>query len=89
MFGTLNAAGRAPNAPKYDATDIAVSNAMQGYWTNFARTGDPNGSGLPKWPKFDAAARAYIDLTAQGPVAREGLQREACDVFIENLSRGK
>jgi para-nitrobenzyl esterase len=87
VFGTLPVAGRAANAPKYDATDTAVSNDMQRYWTNFARTGDPNGTPLAKWPKFDPAARAYLDLTAEGPVAREGLRRDACDLFLENISR--
>jgi para-nitrobenzyl esterase len=87
VFGILSAAGRAANAPKYDSTDSAVSDQMQAYWTNFAKTGDPNGGSLPKWPKFDPAARAYLDLTAEGPMAKEGLRRAACDLFIENLSK--
>ena len=33
------------------------------------------------------AARAYLDLTPAGPVAREGLRREACDLFLENIKR--
>ena len=87
VFETLSLAGRSENAPKYDAADSAVSDQMQQYWTNFAKNGDPNGGSLAKWPKFDPAARAYIDLTEKGPVAREGRRREACDLFIENIAR--
>jgi para-nitrobenzyl esterase len=32
--------------------DQAFSEKMQSYWVNFARTGDPNGPGLPHWPGF-------------------------------------
>lgn len=30
----------------------ALSDRMIGYWTNFARTGDPNTTGAPRWPAF-------------------------------------
>jgi len=47
VFGQLDAKGL-----PWRAEDRALSAQMQKYWTNFARTGDPNGTGLPKWPAY-------------------------------------
>ncbi|SFK05006.1 para-nitrobenzyl esterase [Caulobacter sp. UNC279MFTsu5.1] len=40
-------------ARRWNADDLALQEQMLGYWTNFVKTGDPNGPGLPKWPMFD------------------------------------
>jgi para-nitrobenzyl esterase len=37
---------------KPSATDLAISDAMGTYWTNFAKYGDPNGKKMPAWPAF-------------------------------------
>ena len=46
VFGTLDSRPEAVWRPE----DRTLSDQMGQYWTNFARTGDPNGPGLPKWP---------------------------------------
>jgi para-nitrobenzyl esterase len=38
---------------KWSATDRKVAGQMASYWTNFVKTGDPNGSKLLRWPTFD------------------------------------
>ena len=41
--------------------DEQISEMMQGYYANFIRTGDPNGPGLPAWPRADQGAEmAYL-----------------------------
>jgi para-nitrobenzyl esterase len=34
--------------------DKQVARTIHGYWLNFAKTGDPNGGGLPHWPRYSA-----------------------------------
>jgi para-nitrobenzyl esterase len=84
--GIFGVGGRPGSA---NAVDTQISDTMQQYWTNFAKTGDPNGGQLPAWPKFDTTSRAYIQFADSGPIAKEGLRRPFCDLFTENLQRPK
>jgi para-nitrobenzyl esterase len=44
------------------AEDRNVSDEVSTYWTNFAKTGDPNGANLPRWPAFTDANQQVMDL---------------------------
>jgi para-nitrobenzyl esterase len=52
------------------AEDEAIAAAMNAYWVSFARTGDPNGDGRPKWPAFSAKDDVLMDFAVTGPTAK-------------------
>ncbi|MBS1841292.1 MAG: carboxylesterase family protein [Acidobacteria bacterium] len=56
VFGTLE--WRIPD--KWRAEDKALSAQVRKYWTNFAKKGNPNGEGLPKWPEYRPKADALV-----------------------------
>jgi para-nitrobenzyl esterase len=62
VFGTLTARPGTALAPE----DLAVARLAQGYWVNFAKTGDPNGAGLPTWPRHDPAKDLIFDFRPDG-----------------------
>jgi para-nitrobenzyl esterase len=66
VFGTLGTGGFGPPPPQPTAQDQAVSRLAQSYWVNFARTGDPNGAGLPVWPRYDPSKDLIFDFHPDG-----------------------
>lgn len=50
---------------------------VQRYWTNFAKTGDPNDEGLPHWSAY-GGEKNYLEFTAAGPVAGKDLCGDLC-----------
>ena len=58
-----------------DAHDRALTRRMMDYWLNFARWGDPNGDGLPTWPRWRQGGEA---LTLDRVMRAEPLDRSLC-----------
>ena len=65
VFGTLATRPGATWRPE----DWKLSDQFMSYWTNFAKNGDPNGPGLPEWPKYGKDdALIHLDSTiTSGP----------------------
>jgi para-nitrobenzyl esterase len=50
----------------FSATDHKLSQTMESYWTNFAKTGDPNSAGLPAWSYWGSSREPYLEFNQAG-----------------------
>lgn len=57
--------------------DREVARMMNTYWANFARTGNPNGEGLPLWPVFDIKKNEVFEFREDGSAVNTTDSRKA------------
>jgi para-nitrobenzyl esterase len=80
VFGTLDSRPEA----KWRPEDRQLSDQMGAYWTNFARTGDPNAGDLPKWPTYNAAGDWQVMHLDANSEAKPDKQRDRY-LFLDKM----
>ena len=72
-------------AGNFGPVDVKLADLFQTYWTNFAKTGNPNSTGLPDWKSF-GENQNYIEFLENGAVVpAQGLRSAQCTLYREIL----
>jgi para-nitrobenzyl esterase len=79
--------GNLPASQGYGPKDTEISNTMMGYWTRFAKTGDPKGGGSPVWPSYSSKDQ-NMEIGDQVTV-NSGLFKAQCDLSEKIYAGGK
>jgi para-nitrobenzyl esterase len=73
----------------FTEADYALSNVMETYWTNFAKTGDPSSAGVPAWPQWKDGSEDYMEFTPQSQaVARQSFSPSFCYLSPDRVRKG-
>ncbi|MEM9842833.1 MAG: carboxylesterase family protein, partial [Pseudomonadota bacterium] len=74
-----------PLSPLSEA-DKALTTAMGQYWTNFAKSGDPNGAGLPEWPSYARETDLWMTFNPSIHV-KPNVRKAKLDILERALER--
>jgi len=80
VFGTLDSRAGAV----WRAEDRKLSDEIGRYWTNFARSGDPNGDGVSKWPTYNAEGGWQVMHLSANSTAKPDTLRERY-LFLDSV----
>ena len=83
VFGTLDMMKMIWGGAQAPQPAAQLPDAMVAYWTNPPKSGDPNGPGVPKWPRFTTKDGAYLRLNGTGIRADTKFRGEASDLYRE------
>ena len=86
VFGSLNSR-RGATEPTPEEKKLAQ--IMNSYWTNFAKTGNPNGDGLPVWPQYNPQSEEMLDVELDGKVIGKKDPRKARFDVIEKAFKSR
>ena len=70
-----------PPSLAFNAKEAALATGMLGYWTRFARLGDPNIKGQVVWPTFAEATDRHMAFGLSGVKTGVGLRKKQCDFW--------
>ncbi len=69
----------------WTAVDTKVADEMSSYWVNFAKYGDPNGQGLPKWNAYASQNAEVMRIGENIGMMPAAASKEKCDFLKEQL----
>jgi para-nitrobenzyl esterase len=90
VFNTLDAPRFGPPSKPTEA-EYKLAKKMNAYWANFAKTGNPNGAGLPTWPAYNNQNQDMLDVELDGKIVNKPDPRKARFDVVEKAMkiRGK
>lgn len=88
VFNSLGVGGFGPPPPPPTTEDKEIARIMNTYWVNFARSGNPNGEGLPMWPVYTPKMNLILDVQPDGkPVGKPDPRKARMDVVEKAFMR--